>query len=271
MKNSILLGICRPMASFLFLLFFLISCESPEDVQPSGMLSKDRKGSSSNIIYGRTMDLWGGTARVWVERVQGKPTAIGIELSADALENLPHEVQEIALPLPGPLHATGYKTIMIGWNPEGHEPEGVYTLPHFDFHFYMITEGQIHRIMGGIDPGGYDLLARGVFPDVYTFGPVPFAVPHMGLHWSDITSPEFSPAGFSKTFIYGSNKDKVTFLEPMITLAYLQSLAPGTSVESPVRQLLIHDTPAYYPTSYTITRTGDSYIIALTDLVWRGR
>ena len=33
---------------------------------------------------------------------------------------------------------TPYKFIELDWNPAGHEPAGVYTLPHFDYHFYKI-------------------------------------------------------------------------------------------------------------------------------------
>ncbi|QHL88349.1 hypothetical protein GU926_13275 [Nibribacter ruber] len=260
------------LAPLLFGLSFFTGCEPQEEVVPSSLNQNMAKGISSTY-YGPTTWLWGGSVRTWVEMMNGHPTAMGLELSEEALINLPHEPSEYFLKLPGQLHATGIKSISIGWNPDGHEPDGVYTLPHFDFHFYMMTQGQIMNIEGGLDEGAYSLMARGVLPATYVFGPAPFAVPHMGLHWSDVTSPEFSPAGFSKTFIYGSNQDKVTFLEPMITLAYMQSLMDGMPISSNIPALNIVDDPGYYPSAYTLEYDADRgvYIIALTGLTFRNK
>lgn len=178
---------------------------------------------------------------------------------------------DVALKLPGQAHATGYKTITIGWNPQGHDPDPIYTLPHFDFHFYMQTEGQIKHITAGVDEGAYALLDKGVFPPFYGFGPPgsePFAAPHMGVHWVNFLSPEFNGGMFTKTFIYGSHKDRVTFLEPMVTLAYLESLNEGAVDEDVVHNLNIYEDPGYYPNTYTISHTDGTYRIALTDLEW---
>ncbi|NDK57637.1 DUF5602 domain-containing protein [Pontibacter fetidus] len=249
----------------------LTSCETTPDVTPDAASAtvQNAKGASTTVYYGPEAIAGEGTARVWVETVQGKPTALGIELTEDALANLEmQDMFELTLRLPGQAHATGYKTVSIGWNPMGHEPVGVYTLPHFDFHFYMQTEGQIMHVEGGPDEGAWSL-AGTVLPAFYTFGPAPVAVPHMGVHWSDVRSPEFSPAGFSRTFIYGSSGDQVTFLEPMITLAYLQSLPAGTSETLPVPALLQYQQPNYYPETYTVTHSTDgTYSIVLSDLVW---
>ncbi|MBB6611087.1 DUF5602 domain-containing protein [Pontibacter sp. Tf4] len=252
----------------------LAGCENNTDVEPAAPQSMHGSAvkGATKVYYGDEAALGNGTAQVWVQTVQGKPTALGIELTEEALTGLlDMDMFEFALPMPGQAHATGYKTVMIGWNPMGHEPEGVYTLPHFDFHFYLQTMGQIMQVQGGEDPEAR-LLAGTVLPENYTFGPVPIAVPHMGVHWSDRNSPEFSPAGFSRTFIYGSYHDQVTFLEPMITLEYLLSLEPGESVTMEVPSLLVYEDPGYYPLSYTITHTEyGTYIIALTDLVWHNR
>ena len=268
--------------SIMFLLAFLVfSCENNEEVQPK-VLANDQldgvKQSKTSLYYGPAAEVGDGTARVWVQTEQGKPVAIGIELSEEVLVNLPEHgmPMEFILKLPGQAHATGYKTITVGWNPMGHEPDHIYTLPHFDFHFYMQTEGQIMQIEGGIDPGAYILLEKGILPGFYGFGPPgapPFAVPHMGLHWVNFTSPEFQPGGvFSKTFIYGSDHDKITFLEPMITLAFLQSLPEGTEDVSVVPALNIYEDPGYYPATYTISHLENgSYSIALTGLEWHNR
>src|SRR5258705_509662 len=48
-------------------------------------------------------------------------------------------------------------------------------------------------------------------------------VPMMGLHWHDLSSPEYHEVnGFTTTILYGSYAGSFIFTEPMITLAYLQ-------------------------------------------------
>ena len=41
---------------------------------------------------------------------------------------------------PPPLAPEPYRFMMLDWNPQGHQPPGVYTVPHFDFHFYMVPD-----------------------------------------------------------------------------------------------------------------------------------
>src|SRR5215212_1824589 len=38
---------------------------------------------------------------------------------------------------------TPFKSIMINWNSSGHEPDGVYDKPHFDFHFYTVGQTEV--------------------------------------------------------------------------------------------------------------------------------
>ena len=268
--------------SLLFSTFSMLGCENPPEVQPDSFrtsIQQELKKEKTSVFYGPSTNFLGGTARTWVEMVNGKPAAIGIELSEAALEHLDpshgtgehsHEMAEYSLKLPGQAHATGIKTIMVGWNPEGHPPVGTYNLPHFDFHFYMQTEGQIKQIQGGPDEAAKKLLARGVLPEKYDLEVPgePFSVPHMGVHWVDYTSAEFTGKGFSKTFIYGSDKDKITFLEPMITLDYLLNLVPNTADVTPVPALRKHEDPGYYPASYMLKHDtmNKTYTIALTEL-----
>jgi hypothetical protein len=57
-----------------------------------------------------------------------------------ALKGLPEgKTMEFTLALPKEAAPTAYNHIGIDWNPQGHEPQGIYDKPHFDFHFYMIT------------------------------------------------------------------------------------------------------------------------------------
>ncbi|WP_347159495.1 hypothetical protein [Pontibacter chitinilyticus] len=242
------------------------SCDELEDVFPIG------KDTKTKVYYGPATALGHGTVSSWVKTGKdGKPLAIGFKVSADALamlEDLPSQMYFLSLPQQAGVMP--YQTLELDWNQHGHEPEGVYTLPHFDFHFYMISKDDVMNIAGGPDPGANTLLEKGVLPTVYTFGPEPIAVPQMGVHWADVTSPEYSPAGFSKTFIYGSHGDKVSFLEPMITRAYLMSLDENESVKTSIPQLLKFEKKGYYPGTYTVTYDAqqDAYLVSLTDLKW---
>src|SRR5690606_32730762 len=99
------------------------------------------------------------------------------------------------------------------------------------------------------------------------------AVPRMGVHWSDVRSPELqnvlqNPAGyqpFTRTFIYGSWDGEFTFLEPMITRAHLLT-KPNESIEVPQFPAVVH--PGYYPKAYRITfdATAKEYRIGLAGL-----
>ena len=160
---------------------------------------------------------------------------------------------------------TPFDHITINWEPTGHEPNGIYNVPHFDMHFYKISvaaQMAITGIPGAPPPAGY-LPASYVIPAA--------TVPQMGSHWLDPSSPELPPtfAPFTHTFIYGSDNGKVIFLEPMITRAFLLG---GTTVIKAIPQP-IHFAPANtsYPQKYKIWKTwgdGRNYV-ALTDFVWR--
>src|SRR5678815_5002396 len=96
-----------------------------------------------------------------------------------------------------------YKFVQFDWNPKGHEPDSVYTFPHFDFHFYTVPVEVRNSILPS-DPQ-YAATAAGAPAAAVT-------IPMMGLHWLDVRSPELqkltgNPAGyreFTKTFIYGT-------------------------------------------------------------------
>lgn len=136
-------------------------------------------------------------------------------------------------------------------------------LPHFDFHFYMSDMTSVMAIHDTV-------------PDLTPFDTAKYlpanyisdhsVVPAMGVHWVDMTSPELSGATFTKTFIYGSYHGSVTFLEPMITRAYLQSKPDATT---PIQQPTAWQQTGSHPTNYIVKydATTDSYRIAFTGLV----
>ena len=151
----------------------------------------------------------------------------------------------------------------------------------FDFHFYWISLQERNSILPS-DPA-FATKARSVptgdyVPPFYVVpgDPADVAVPQMGVHWSDVRSPElqgilghpdqYQP--FTKTFIYGSWNGRFTFYEPMVTVEYLKS-NPDFSRAIPVPAQ--YPEAGYFPTSYKVTYDAQAkeYRVALTGLTWR--
>jgi hypothetical protein len=213
------------------------------------------------------------------------PIELGVAVDSAALEGLPSTGTPVMLRLELPkLAPAPYQFVMFDWNSHGHEPEGVYNLPHFDFHFYTTSEEEVAGIVptdpdfasdandvpvGDFVPQFYSVLAGPGDP------PSAVAVPQMGVHWIDVRSPELqgvfgNPGGFqtfTRTFIYGSWDGRLTFLEPMITRAYLLT-HPEEIV--PIPQPARYPQAGWYPSAYSISFDAQAreYRIALVDLSW---
>jgi hypothetical protein len=264
--------------------------------------------------YGPAQNVGNGTVRTYVivdEKDPTIPVEVGVALSESAMDNLPApatadmagmdhanmaatmQMNMYLLDLPTQ-NPTPYKFVQFDWNPAGHEPAGVYDLPHFDFHFYTVPVSVRNSIVP-TDPEfetkaaafPAENLRAPFYVDAATpaqITPAMATVPQMGLHWLDVRSPElqvlaghpeaFKP--FTKTFIYGSWNGQFIFDEPMITRAYL--LAKHDATDPAVKDELIpvstaaHYSPAgYYPSAYRITYDAQAkeYRVALTQLAVR--
>lgn len=224
-----------------------------------------RCADKTKTFYGPAVPLGRGAGRAWVKvSDHGKPLAIGLELSARAIENQGSEEVNYVFQLPRQANALPFDHIELGWNPHGHEPDHIYTFPHFDMHFYMLSSAQ-QAAIPFLAPPAFDVpLAPQYVAPAYV--QTPGLVPNMGAHWVDVLSSEFQPGGtFTKTFIYGSYNGQLTFLEPMITLAYLQQHGTETT---PIRQPQAFQRAGYYPTSYTVSydHSPQQYQISLDNL-----
>lgn len=222
-------------------------------------------------IFGPSVPIGNGSAKSWVSLdAQNNPTAIGFTLSKGALDNLPGTMPgtDYMLALPNEATAkTPYQHIMINWNPGGHEPAGIYNVPHFDFHFYIQPMAETMAIppYTPASAAKFDKLppAGSIHPD---FAKGPGGVPGMGAHWSDVTSPEFKGVPFTETFVFGSYDGKVTFWEQMITLAYLKT---NPNLDAPIKQPSVF-VPGYYPQRYGIKSNADGSLdILMSQMIKR--
>lgn len=253
-----------------------------------------------------------GTVRAYViadENDPNVPIEVGVALSEGAMEGLPApmKMDHAAMAAGGGEHLdmtnwilelpaknpTPYKFVQFGWNPKGHEPPGVWDVPHFDFHFYTVPLA----VRNSIDPADPSFAAKAekyparelVAPnylDAATAAKTTrqaMTIPQMGMHWIDVRTPEIqamagNPAGykpFTTTYIYGSWNGEFIFAEPMITRAYL--LEKKAAAETAVRDELIpvpsanFEKAGYYPAAYRITYDARAreYRIALTQFTRR--
>jgi hypothetical protein len=153
------------------------------------------------------------------------------------------------LPLPEQ-NPTQYQLVELDWNTVGHPPIGVYNLPHLDFHFYTISLAERDAIVPGPDfvAQGQILPSANFWPPGYVADPM--GVPMMGVHWTNQSHAEFHGAGFTSTFIYGSWNGRFTFVEPMVTRAYLLS---RPDIVSTIEVPTSFEQSGYHPTAYRVT------------------
>jgi hypothetical protein len=201
-------------------------------------------------LYGTAVALGGDSIRSFVTlNVNGIPQSVGLQFGENALSGLPTDTMPgmadyvYKLSLPQYANATCVNHIEFDWNPFGHQPKGVYDVPHFDVHFYYVTQEEQASVVPG--PDVIPVPAQFVPKDYFV--PVPIAIPEMGVHWFDSTAIEFHGVPFTSTFIYGFYHGEMTFLEQMITKAFLQT-HPDFSAS--IKQPQAFQKSNYYPTNY---------------------
>lgn len=229
------------------------------------------------MAIGETKIMGNGTVYSWV-RVDdhGTPVGVGITCTATALEGLPMEKPktgligyEIPLKLPAQAKDTGIDHVAFDWNPLGHVPPGIYDVPHFDAHFYMMTTEERREITLEGDDKARTLKPPppGVMPEGYIIAPGS-EEKFMGVHWASLSWPEFHGKAFTQSFVYGSYNGKLAFIEPMFTLAMLKE-KPQLILDIP--QPKTYPSGKYFPTKYRISYddTRKEYSVALEGFVKR--
>jgi hypothetical protein len=226
--------------------------------------------NKAGTFFGPVTAMGGGTARAYVTLDRsGAPTDLGLALSETALTGLPAAAAEFVFALPAQASATLFKHAVINWMPLGHPPPMVYTVPHFDFHFYTITNAE--RV--GIVLGDSVLAAKMARLPAAEFVPAGYvlgaASVGMGQHWRDAEAPELKGEPFTKTFVYGSYDGAMIFGEPMVALTYLET--KPVAVVSPIRLPAQYAVRGYQATSYTVDFDAGAkeYRVALSGLVSR--
>ena len=282
----------KPSLGAIVICLFISSCQKENNVQEKDMFTANEKivipaeagfaARSSeaveyNTFYGPAVQSGNGYARSWVNiSHDDKPLAIGIEFTDGVLTQHPEEGEEThAHHTLLRLHQKAkelmpFDHLTMAYMVAGHPPPGIYSVPHFDFHFYKMPLEQRLAIPEFADAPSLfnNLPPAGYIPAAYFRAPNE-GIAQMGTHFIDLLSPEFHGQPFTHTFIYGSYDGSVTFLEPMATLAFLQA---GTTIHKAIRQpQLFNPANTHYPTRYSIWKddTKNRHYVALYDMVLR--
>lgn len=227
--------------------------------------------SDQPVRYGPAATLGDGTVRTYlILDKRGKPAELGVAISEVAMATVPDLSNEppmkafLTKDLEFPQDTPApFKLMGFFWRPFGHPPMHIYTVPHFEFHFYLIDaatrnailprEGDAPNEMGAFMSGPFAerasrAPAAGVLPASYVYSQGS-AVPMMGGHWTDQQSHEFHGQPFDKTLVYGTWDGEVIFMQPMITRAFIQSKPEGIFKIPAMGKV---PTPGWYPSAYSV-------------------
>ena len=260
-------------------------------------------GAPHGRSLGWQVPLGNGTATSYAEfDATGAPSAVGILLSARALDDLPMDSDmhrcygrskdgaveaatkcelwhEYAVPLPDAAARRAdipFKWVLLNWNPHGHIPPGIYDKPHFDVHFQMVPIADIFAIEPGpCGPEGVRCdqfrIATRPLPSNYMpadYKDVEAVAPAMGNHLIDLTGDEFKGKPFTRSFIYGVYDGKMIFYEEMVTRAYLLGKPDGCD---PIKQAKAVAVTGYYPSVACVRHDAASgnYAVSMERFVHR--
>lgn len=247
--------------------------------------AQERFPPSERTHWGRPKGLGNGVVSTFLTLSQSDaPRFLGLWFTEDALDGLPEEQskEEHGLTVPLPQTATNavnIEWVTVGWNPEGHVPAGVYDVPHFDFHFFLVEQEEVEQEIppGSCDTDDDGTADFGVSCDVQERGVEPLpdvqrpdgyvstdeTVPFMGNHWVNQNAPEFNGKRFTHTWIYGSYDGQLNFIEPMITREVLMNLRGREITDVPTPEAFPE--AGFYPTQYVIRylRRQDAYAVFL--------
>ncbi|MBC8144970.1 MAG: DUF5602 domain-containing protein, partial [bacterium] len=242
------------MLRYRTLLFSIISALA---IVVAGCEDNPTTTPTERTAFGASSSISGGAVRSFVTLDKdGNPKAMGLRISETTVNGMHSngggghshdDMHDIALPAEAA--KTPVEHISLDWNPEGHEPAGIYDTAHFDMHFYTVAKSaRMTWDMQGEDAARLTKVpAATLVPPGYVMGP---PVPFMGLHFVDPTSGEFGGQKFNSTFIWGYYNGQQAFMEPMITQWYLKSKTEHTqTLKLPASYT---KSGLYYPTTYTI-------------------
>lgn len=186
--------------------------------------------AQTHNVAGSCQPAFGSSICTWAKMSGSKVVSMGANVPLAAIENTPADGPMVWPPAPAAViqmptrarKATGVDHLTVYWEHHGHPPTP-YLTPHFDFHFYAISDADRQAIdcTNKTKPlaaaTGYSLTDI----DIPGLGKLEgLCVPGMGMH--AITSSELtSTTPFAGTMVLGYYDSKPIFFEPMVAKAKL--------------------------------------------------
>lgn len=227
----------------------------------------------------------------------GELVSLDVHVDGDALSSMdddetePHESAAAHLELPSDVDTHQFTFMGLHYNPMGHAPPGIYTVPHFDFHFYMVEEDLVEGIGPGPSIAAYEVPGRQI-PEGYVFETPRLVVPEMGEHLLDETAPEFGDGEFTHTYVYGAydpdidpknpsgttevemegetqefpvfegdGEGQLHFVEPMVTNEFMSGLDEGVTADVATPEAF--QVEGRYPTAYSVTPNDSGATVSI--------
>jgi hypothetical protein len=238
-----------------------------------------REACGVRVIWGETTVVEGGRVATWalVSPRDNTILAIGATFSLKMAQEMPAHGSGPAgafasLEFPALVQQTTFfNHLEVQPEPEGHvSPPGavnpnIFGVPHFDFHFYDITEDAVRAIQAGppLAPVPANLLPAGYLPA----GP---SIAEMGRHSSPasvLTDP--NPLSAVMVAGYVPNGTRMHFIEPMVSQVKLLE-QQGFSLPVPVPQDLGRGSATLYPTRFEAVYQGNAYHFVFSDFITLG-
>lgn len=192
---------------------------------PLGITAAALRGQSDSVSSSCAV-VQGAEVCTWVTTQGGEAIELGASIPLGLIESVPADAEMVWPPeqmgtvaLPDEARrALGIDHLGINWEAHGHPPASFLT-PHFDFHFYTVTEAEVASIdctdvsKPSRLPTGYAL------PDIDVPGMglfVGLCVPRMGMH-AMVEGEVEETAAFDASMMLGYYGGAPIFFEPMIS------------------------------------------------------
>lgn len=203
---------------------------------------------NTKTYTGEWVEFGEGMIRTWIRTDEaGNPLAMGVQFTEEMLSGLPISLKRIPMALPPEISVPPFDHIEMDWRPQGHHPNE-YQAPHFDFRFYIISEQDRKLIRDEHVDTIYTKPAPKYMPAFYAQVETTVRVDqYIGERFWNMNAPEANGEPFIQSFNFGFWHGHMVFLEPMMTLGFLET---HPEVVSEIQQPQEFEESGFYPMMY---------------------
>jgi hypothetical protein len=192
--------------------------------------------TSTSEVAGDCQDAFGADVCTWAVMDGDAVVEVGATIPLASIEGAADDApftwpptMGAAVDMPDASRQNGVSHLTMLWESMGHPP-ATFLVPHFDFHFYLISQDErlaidCSELSKPSDlPEGYAMPDEQLPPELVEITGVEtligLCVPEMGMH-SLVAVEMESPDPFDGTLVVGYYEEKPIFLEPMISRSLL--------------------------------------------------